>query len=78
MNFLGITEETGMNTQRERLVARQELPAIATIINDETWLEAERRGCYVSSEDPAVVDNVCGVVLRIGDKLRQDVLRRAS
>lgn len=48
----------------------RQLPAIYQIVLDETWLEAERRGCCVLSDDPIVRDNVCLVVLRIGAQLR--------
>lgn len=51
-------------------VVRRELPVIDQIIRDETWLEGERRGCPVSPRDPAVRENVCRVVLRIGQNLR--------
>jgi hypothetical protein len=51
------------------VVVRQ-LPVIQKIIRDETWLEAERRGCYVPPTDPAVRENVCSVVLRVGAQLR--------
>ena len=43
---------------------------IQKIIDDETWLEAERRGCPVSPQDPVVRENVCQIVLRIGAQLR--------
>ena len=32
----------------------RELPIIQKIIDDETWLEGERRGCQVSPDDPVV------------------------
>jgi hypothetical protein len=48
----------------------RELPVIQKIIADETWLEGERRGCWVSADDPVVRENVCLVVLRIGAALR--------
>jgi hypothetical protein len=48
----------------------RELPVIQKIIQDETWLEGERRGCPVSPEDPVVRENVCLIVLRIGAELR--------
>jgi hypothetical protein len=51
----------------------RELPVIEKIIQDETWLEGERRGCWVSSNDPAVQDNVCRVILRIGRELRENI-----
>ncbi len=52
-------------------VVIQELPVIQKIISDETWLEGERRGGYVSQEDPVVRERVCDVVLTIGERLRQ-------
>lgn len=48
-----------------------ELPIIQKIIHDETWLEGERRGCCVEAHDPVVRENVCQVVLRIGQQLRE-------
>lgn len=48
-----------------------QLPAIRQIVSDETWLEAERRGCFVPADDRVVRDNVCGVVLRVGAQLRE-------
>ena len=53
----------------------RELPVIRQIILDETWLEAERRGCGVSSSDRVVRENVCLVVLRIGEQLRESTQR---
>lgn len=44
---------------------------IQKIIADETWLEGERRGGYVSPDDPVVLANVCDVILSIGEKLRE-------
>ena len=48
----------------------RELPVIQKIIQDETWLESERRGCQVRSDDRVVRENVCAVVLRVGQQLR--------
>ncbi len=56
-------------------VVLRELPVIDKIIRDETWLEGERRGCWVSSEDPVVRENVCAVILRIGRELRDTLVR---
>ena len=47
-----------------------ELPTIQRIIDDETWLESERRGCRVSPDDGVVREKVCEIVLRIGAQLR--------
>jgi hypothetical protein len=51
----------------------REIPVIYKIIQDETWLEGERRGCQVTTHDPAVRENVCRVVLRIGQALRDSI-----
>ena len=70
-------------TPFDPIVFRQ-LPVIEKIIQDETWLEGERRQCPVSPDDPAVRENVCRVVLRIGRQLRESLsgdtplLRRAQ
>lgn len=49
----------------------RQLPVIQKIIADETWLESERRGCVVTSDDPVVRENVCQVVLRVGASIRE-------
>jgi hypothetical protein len=59
-----------MNTGRDKVLFRQ-LPIIAKIIRDETWLEGERRGCEVGEDDPTVRENVCRVILRVGAELRR-------
>ena len=51
----------------------RQLPVIQKIIDDETWLEGERRGRWVSPEDPVVRENVCTVVLRVGQQLRESL-----
>lgn len=52
-------------------VVFRELPVIQKVIDDETWYEGERRGCYVSPDDPAVREKVCLIILRIGRELRE-------
>ncbi len=52
-------------------VVQRQFPVIVKIIQDETWLEGERRGLAVSPHDPTVVENVCQVVLRVGCELRE-------
>lgn len=59
-------------TTLDPIIARQ-LPVIHKIIADETWLEGERRGRPVSPTDPVVRENVCRVVLRIGQQLRDSL-----
>jgi hypothetical protein len=53
-----------------------ELHTIQKIIDDETWLEGERRGCRVDPYDPVVTATVCEIVLRIGAELRASVAAR--
>ena len=48
----------------------RQLPVIQKIIQDETWLEGERRGCTVAPTDCVVRERVCDVVLRVGQELR--------
>jgi hypothetical protein len=55
----------------------QQLPMIQKIIQDETWLAGERRGCQVHSDDREVRDRVCEVILRVGQQLR-DALSAAG
>jgi len=55
-----------------------EIPVIQRIIQDETWLEGERRGRLVVSWDPVVREHVCEVVLRIGMELRRRVTPQAA
>jgi hypothetical protein len=56
-------------------IIMRELPVIEQIIRDETWLEGERRGDFVSPEDPIVRENVCRIVVRIGAELREMAVR---
>jgi hypothetical protein len=56
----------------------RELPVIRQIILNETRLEAERRGCCVEADDRVVRENVCRVVLRIGERLRQATERELA
>ena len=59
-------------------VVTRQLPVIEQIIRDETWLEGERRGCPVTPSDPRVSENVCEVVLRVGQQLRDSLTRGAA
>lgn len=61
----------------DRIVFR-ELSIIQKIIADETWLEGERRGCAVSPRDPIVRENVCRVILRIGQEMRDRLIAEDS
>jgi hypothetical protein len=59
-------------------ITQGELPVIHQIIEDETWLEGERRGHWVSSSDPVVRENVCRIVLRIGQQLRDSLAQQVE
>jgi hypothetical protein len=56
----------------------RELPVIQRVIEDETWYESERRGYPVTSDDPAVREHVCEVILRIGRELRERLASELS
>lgn len=56
----------------------RQLPVIQKIIADEAYLEAERRGCWVSPDDPVVKENVCVVILRVGAQLRETLAAELS
>jgi hypothetical protein len=52
-------------------VVVKEIPVIRKIIQDEMWLEGERRGCQVPPDDRVVRENVCRVILQVGQQLRE-------
>jgi len=56
----------------------RQLPVIRQIILNEIWLEGERRGCCVYATDRVVRENVCRVVLRIGEQLRKSTERELA
>ena len=64
-------------TPLDPVIFRQ-LPIIQKIIQDETWLEGERRGCFVAPNDRVVRDNVCKVILRVGQQIREAVAQTAT
>lgn len=64
-------------TTTDSIILR-ELPVIRQIIHDETWLEGERRGCCVMSDDQMVRENVCRVVLSVGAQLRESATRQLA
>lgn len=53
----------------------REIPVIRKIIQDETWLEGERRGCAVAPTDCVVRENVCRVILQVGQQIREEASR---
>jgi hypothetical protein len=55
-----------------------ELSMIEKIVRDETWLEGERRGCFVPASDINVRANVCIAVLRIGAEFREAALKKIA
>jgi hypothetical protein len=63
--------------QLDPVIFRQ-LPVIQQIIRDEMWYEGERRGCPVPADDPAVREQVCEIVLRIGRELRETILAQLA
>lgn len=56
----------------------RQLQVVQKIIADETWLEGERRGCPVSPHDRVVRENVCRVILRVGQEMREVATRACA
>ena len=51
---------------------RSEIPDVKIIVENECWLEGERRGEAVDSRDPAVQERVADIILNgVGAFLRQ-------
>ena len=50
-----------------------ELPLIRKIIENETWLEGERRGHSVDEKDPEVLLHVIEIIQTNGQKMRDFV-----
>jgi hypothetical protein len=55
-------------------VMKRQLPLIAKIVSDETWLEGERRGQPVEPRDPVVQLKVSTIVLALGQSMRERVM----
>lgn len=55
-------------------VMKRQLPLIAKIVSDETWLEGERRGQSVEPRDPVVQLKVCSIVLALGQSMREQIM----
>jgi hypothetical protein len=51
-----------------------ELPWVQKILNDEIWLEGERRHQPVRPDDPVVLERVCDILLHEGAGLRERAL----
>jgi len=51
---------------------RSEIPDVKIIVQNECWLEGERRGAPVDSRDPAIQQRVADIILNgVGAFLRQ-------
>jgi hypothetical protein len=70
------TSSFNMTPHHDPVLFRQ-LPVIRKIIDDEMWLEGERRGRPVSEDDTVVRERVCEIVLRVGRELRESLERAA-
>ncbi len=55
-------EEKKDNNAKAAEIIKAEIPIIEKIIRDETWLEGERRGAPVTSDDPQVLKKVCSII----------------
>jgi hypothetical protein len=63
-----------VTSEADPVLARQ-IKMIEKIIDDEAWLEGERRGRPVPRTDPVVRERACQIVLRIGQELRERAIR---
>ena len=59
------------NTKSIRII-KAEIPLVQKIVQDETWLEGERRGCPVESNDEMVQMRVIDICLKESEKLRKE------
>ena len=58
-------------------VIRAEIPDVQCIVDEECWLEAERRGRPVDRRDPVVQERVANIILSgAGEFLRRKHLER--
>ena len=48
---------------KEIEIIRAEIPEIARIVDNECWLESERRGCIVGPNDAVVRTRVADIIL---------------
>jgi hypothetical protein len=74
---IGLNPQPRMNFPADPAL-RLQLPLVAQIFRDETWLEAERRGHTVPADDPVVRANVCDVILRVGAEMRAGILQQIA
>ena len=59
-------------------VIRAEIPDVQCIVDEECWLEAERRGQAVDRRDPVVQKRVADIILSgTGEYLRRKYLARS-
>lgn len=56
------TETKQAERAKKSEIIKAEIPIIEKIIRDETWLESERRGEPVTSDDPSVLKKVCTII----------------
>jgi len=59
---MGDSDDKQNGNAKAAEIIKAEIPIIEKIIRDETWLEGERRGSPVNSDDPAVLKKVCSII----------------
>ena len=57
-------------------IIRCQVGAVEEIVRNETWYEGERRGGFVSHDDPVVQVRVSEILLDIGGEMRSVVVRQ--
>lgn len=71
---LSVEEQYGVTAED---VIKEEIPIVKKIIDDEVWLESERRHYIVDQRDCIVYKKVLKIVHDNGDKIRDEAIQRA-
>ena len=59
----------------EKDIMRKQIEYVRKIINDEVWLEGQRRRCAVDPSDRQVKLRVCDIVQETGAGMRERAIR---
>jgi len=54
----------------------EEVPMVEHIVEDEMWLEAERRHCDIQNNDPEVQKHVAEIIREKGVELREEAVEK--
>ncbi len=57
----------------DTLIIKEEAAIVEKMVDDETWYEGERRGCFIPKDDPTVMDKVFNILHDNGLKIYNEV-----